>query len=90
MQEVVNLEVAAYPDCMQTGCNVMAVICQDEIGLLACYVGIVQLAEYDPDKPEIYQESKRRAADFVARLGQKQTGEQARKYFMFSKGKYRE
>ena len=48
MQKVLNVEVASYPDVMNTGCNVMAVICQDEAGMLAVYVGVVKLIKYDP------------------------------------------
>jgi len=88
-QQVINIEVAAYPDCMNTGCNVMAVCCLDDIGLYAVYVGVVQLADFDPEAPEIYQASKRIAAQCVADRGQKQTEEQARKYFSFPKGQYR-
>lgn len=89
-QKVVNYDVAGYPDCMDTGCNVMAVLCHDEYcDQYACYVGVVRLGEYDPDHPEFYQESKRRAAIYVADRGQKQTEKEAMKYFMFPKGKYR-
>lgn len=90
MQKVVNIEVAAYPDVMNTGCNVMAVICHDDHSdQYAVYVGVVRLAPYDPKYPETYQTSKKIAAEFVADRGQKQTEEQARKYFMFPAGKYR-
>ena len=91
MQKVVNLEVAGYPDCMNTGCNVMAVICHDEhCDQYAVYVGVVRLADWDSENPKAYQNSKMIAAGFVARMGQKQTEQQARKYFSFPAGKYRE
>ena len=89
-QKVVNYDVAAYPDCMNTGCNVMAVLCQDDNGQYACYVGVVRLPEYDPERPEIYQGGKKYGANQVADRGNKQTEAQARKYFMFPKGCYRE
>lgn len=90
MQKVLNVEVASYPDVMNTGCNVMAVICQDEAGMLAVYVGVVKLIKYDPGHPEHYQQSKEEAAQLVALRGQKQTKEQAQKYFLFPKERYRQ
>jgi hypothetical protein len=91
MQKIVNWDVAGYPDCMDTGCNVMAVMCHDEtIDMYACYVGIVKLIVYDPEHPELYQESKKIAAQYVARFGNKQSVKEARKYFSFPEARYRE
>lgn len=92
MQKVVNYEVAGYPDCMDTGCNVMAVICHDEhMDQYAVYVGVVRLPLFDPDNPDDYKIGKEIASKYVARMGTKQTEAQARNYFPnFPKGKYRE
>lgn len=92
MMQIVNTEVAGYPDCMDTGCNVMAVLCYDEVAKqYAVYAGIVKLDGRDPFNVDVYAKSKWEAAQLVAVRGNKQTEQQARKYFPgLPKGKYRE